>query len=498
MDKHIFLATLHKDQNFMQWMFNPISKIFEKNDQFFDILDFHNNEELALKIEKDSFISYKFVQHFFKEDLTEVNANYYKKLVNEKPNYIHWMADAHFRVFLYPETVIKLSKKCNIHSVGYLGDCYANFSINKFWLPVFNFIRISDPEKLDKYKHIRNECYWQRIGVSENIFNTVKQHKQYDLIFIGRSYGNRVEILEYIVKNIQGVKLALYGSPKWKKSKILSKYYKGYLSNKDFYTEIRKSKISLSLLEGPDGITPHFNAKVFDSAFDDVMVISTPYDVLMSGYRLKENVDIVNYTTYDDLIAKINFYLINDNKREVIARNLNKKLGLFTMKNVLKEMFETIESKAKEVDCKENSEILYIVEMGEVVNLNKLDNCKYIYIRQDIEEDKYFKKLISCWDENNLLKSINIADLSAPGLILNYLLPISFRGVFYSKEFFVDNSKVLMSNRWLSKYILFNKYKDNSQLLRMVLFHAKRLSLIESLVFKCSNIARVIKGKYFA
>jgi hypothetical protein len=497
--KHQFLATLHPNQNFTQSMKRPIEAIFLKDTYFYhDILDFHNDLNGAIKVEELSFSNYKFLQFFFSEDLNSANKFYFKKFKNRDVDFIHWMGDSHFRNFLFPETVIDLHRMLKINSVGYLGDCFMNFEINKFWVPVFNFIRVSDPERLADYKSIREDIYWQKIGVNYDLFKKYKIEKEYDLIFIGRPYGNRIEILEYIAQNIPDIKLALYGSKAWSKSKILSKYYKGYLSNKDFYTEIRKSKISLGLLEGPDGITPHFNAKVFDSAFDDVLVISTYYDVLIKNYKLKEDHDIVFYKDYDDCANKIKYYLMHKIERVSIARNLNNKMKNYDMKGILQTMFYEVERYSKDILTKKDDDVLFIVDKNKKSFSDKNKKFKYVYIKENTIEDKYLRELITFWSKNKMLKDINIADLSIPGLILNYKLPISFRGVFYSRDFFIKNSETLLSNNNLSKYWLFFNNKKNSQLLRIILFRSDKLYLFENLIFKLSNIARVIKGKYFA
>ena len=62
MSKHLFLSSMHPNQNFKQWYYEILKK--RGGVKFRDILDFNNNEEEAIKIENFSFDSFVFNNFF--------------------------------------------------------------------------------------------------------------------------------------------------------------------------------------------------------------------------------------------------------------------------------------------------------------------------------------------------------------------------------------------------------------------------------------------------
>ena len=492
MKKHLFLSSMHPDQNFKLWYYEILIK--RGGVVFRDILNFNNNEEEAIKIEGVSFDSDLFNKAFRGIGLDSVNKDYLNNLSNYNVEYIHFHGDSHFRNFLYPETVIELCKKhvC----IGYLGDCFVNFNINIYWLPVFNIIRTTEYCKFSDYKAVKPDVIWQKMGSNNNIFKLYNGGKKYDLIFIGRPYGSRVETLEYIVTSIPSIKLALYGSKEWLNSKILSRYYSGYISNDNLHSEISRSKISLALLEGEDGTTPHINAKIFDSSLRDVLVISTYFALLEEQYSMIDEESIVFFKNKDDLVEKINFYLSNDAKRSNIALNMNNLMKKNTMSSIINNMFNSFEKMSGSgfTDSSNMRKSCCLVNKNSV-NLIDISKYKYIVVTNS-KSDKYLNYLINYWDSHEMLSDINIPDINANGLVLNYRIPISFDGIIYRVCFFQRHKRIILSNVIFIKYFLFLFNFKEITLLRMVLFSKNKLSLAEKIMNLFVVFLKKIKNKY--
>ena len=183
-----------------------------------------------MKIEEVSFHSHLFLQYLFKENLIQVNKKYIENLLRRGTLYIHIGADSHFRPFLFPKTVFRLRENGRV-MVGYLGECYVNGEINRFWLPVFDWIRTIHPEGLEFYGDHKKNLIWQQLGAPDELFAMAPREKEYDVLFVGRPYGNRAGILNRIVREVPGIKLALFGDKDWKRHRALRPYYKGYLPN---------------------------------------------------------------------------------------------------------------------------------------------------------------------------------------------------------------------------------------------------------------------------
>ena len=96
-----------------------------------------------------------------------------------------------------------------------------------------------------------------------------------------------------------------------------------------------------------------------------------------------------------------------------------------------------------------------------------------------------------------MLSEINIPDFAAPGLELNYIVPVSFDGIIYKTEFFVKNKNAILSSLTIVKMVLLLLNRKNITLLRIVLFRKKSLKpteyIISKLIISLKLLKRMVK-----
>jgi len=136
----------------------------------------------------------------------------------------------------------------------------------------------------------------------------IDKEKNIDVIFVGRRYGIREEIIKFLIKN--GIKVEAYGNG-WKNGSI----------SPDVTAKLfKKSKIILGV--GTAGYSKkNLTLKIrdFDAPMSGSFYITHRTDNLKNLYE--ENNEIVLFKDKFECLTKIKYYLKNSHKREIIAKN---------------------------------------------------------------------------------------------------------------------------------------------------------------------------------
>jgi spore maturation protein CgeB len=132
---------------------------------------------------------------------------------------------------------------------------------------------------------------------------------KYDVIFLGSSYFGRDKNIEYLKKNNISVTCYGYG---WKNSS---------LNYRDVKKKINNSKIAINFSKSRNGIL-QTKARVFENTGCGSMCITETSPSLRKFFSTNE---VIDFKSLVDLKNKINFYLKNPKKRDIIANRSFKK-----------------------------------------------------------------------------------------------------------------------------------------------------------------------------
>ena len=174
-----------------------------------------------------------------------------------------------------------------------------------------------------KYLTVNPNTYCLPISASmHQTEHFLSSPKNKDVIFIGKAYGNRPELLTHLSNN--GINLVVYGGADWAKY-FSDDVYKGYIENSDYYDQISESKITLALLESPkNNKLLHVNAKPFDAAKANTALVTTRYKKFFDDYGLEEKRDLYAYSSKEELLDTVSFLLKNSDVRERISKNFRR------------------------------------------------------------------------------------------------------------------------------------------------------------------------------
>ena len=337
--KFLIVSDLHPEHSYMKERIPAMRIAGENRDiTFTDIYDFQGNARKLHEMPLSGLETY-----FQKVGLEEINKKLIEKWLETTFDILVLFSMCNYSLYLLPETILELKKRGKRIIAGF-GDDEFTFEHNKYWLPLFDLVIVYTKKEKEKYAEIYNNVVHLPMGFNgADTYPGDEVTELYDVLFIGRPYGPRSKILEYLVEN--GVNLVLYGSQKWAEFPRLKKHYRGFVSNKDYSREISKARIVLGMMEDRSG-KPHISGKLFDAVKCRKFVITSYYEPFVTDYGLQEDIDVVMYHSFEDLLKKIHHYLANEPlRRQIASRMFEKVQKAADYSKTYKALFETLEDK---------------------------------------------------------------------------------------------------------------------------------------------------------
>jgi len=247
----------------------------------------------------NNFLIFKFLKFFLqtrpKYIIFPIDYNYY----DNRLNYV-------LLIILKFIFNIKFISICNDPAWG------INFLRYKLGIKIFD-IQIAWP-----YAYAGNKKFLIPLTIltKENKFINFKK-KNINISYIGRNYGERKEIIEYLEKN--NIKIQKYGEA-----------YNKIINEDQYYKILLKTKIVINFpknINHKDIIYPHqIRNRVFESIGSGCLLFDQKNELLENFFA--EGKDYIKYKNKPDLLKKIRYYLKNyKNIGEKIASNAHQKLN---------------------------------------------------------------------------------------------------------------------------------------------------------------------------
>ena len=368
--------------------------------------------------------------------------------------------------FVSVDTITHLIGKGIVIS-SVLGDDENNYHININYLGLLTIPVAYQKTEYSKYLTVNPNTYCLPISTSmygtESMRNLVKTQ---DVIFIGKAYGIRPELLKYLSKN--GVNIVVYGGSDWGKH-FDDGIYKGYIKNSDYYEQIAKSKITLALLESPRNVELlHVNAKPFDAAKTGTALIVTRYKTFFQDYGLEEKNDLYAYSCKEELLASVKHLLKNNEARELIATNLSRKIRSdYDYDDLYRDFFKTLLNQKSSMPEVKPARVFYASGKERLLNC-QIEKYDYIIFKKkgvvysdSIKhvlaghvQSNHFVKLDSCYKGKIARKVFDYIDIASLAIPVNRLSEVKvFFGLVKVRK--GSGSQAFLP---LNRYEMFNIY----------------------------------------
>lgn len=171
-----------------------------------------------------------------------------------------------------------------------------------------------------------NPIYKDYCG-NEKIYKKLNLDIKYDVSFIGASYGIRGQYIKYL--QVNGINVYTKGNG-WEN---------GFASDDEMIEIFNQSKIVLGFSTvGKNDDINILKGRDFEVPLTGSFYITGYHEELKEYFELGK--DIETYTSKEDLLIKVKYYLKNEEEREVIAKNAYEKcINNYTAKESYEKVF---------------------------------------------------------------------------------------------------------------------------------------------------------------
>ena len=231
------------------------------------------------------------------------------------------------------ETLLPFKGKFSPISVGGFGDDEWRFATwSRKYGQAFDWVVTTDSEAVEKYHREGIKAIHKRTGVNHHIFQQKGLPKTIDVSFVGGARLDRVKIINRLRKD--GVNVSAMGAgwhtTIWDRiksklnlrlfspiNKIHKKFGETWISFEDMAEVFGRSKINLNFAASYRGKRKQIKGRVFDVTACGTFLLSEYLPEIEDYFILDK--EIVCFEGYEDMAAKIKYYLAHETERETIA-----------------------------------------------------------------------------------------------------------------------------------------------------------------------------------
>lgn len=232
--------------------------------------------------------------------------------------------------FLYPDEVDFIKSKSKSPIVMWFPDSVAGFQKGLFFISDYNFLFFKDSytvKMLTEQYNLKNvnylpECCNPKYHKNIEVSDQEKRHYGCDITTYGNPHTIRTAFFYKLLDSGYKIKIWGHQPPNWLiDTKIKSLYTGEYVYNESKAKAVLAARINLNTLH-PTEINS-LNARTFEIAGIGGFQILHWRAGLANLFE--DGKELVSFNNFEDLIEKIKFYLKNDNLRNEIAKDGQKR-----------------------------------------------------------------------------------------------------------------------------------------------------------------------------
>lgn len=307
------------------------------------------------------------------------------------------------------KTFKEIKKISNAKTLVIICDDDARFDSWSRYISLFFDFVITSQDYLKEYKKDGIKDVFFHLDYNTYKLEPMKLKTIYDVTFIGRPKADRNEVLKYLLDN--GVNIALFGWD-WHKYPEFKEVYKGPLSQEDYAKVINQSKINLSPAKaGYSEEKKHYNMKgrYFEVALCKSFQLIEKFPTLLKFFSQKE---IGMYDSEEDMLKKVQYYLIHEKEREKIAESsYNIVIKKYNRKKQLLDIFSKVFRKSRKNIQSSEKKIITLIKQDLNADLTeKIKDFDYIAFSDESPKISEFKNQLQTLSLEKTKKEISCCD----------------------------------------------------------------------------------------
>ncbi len=200
---------------------------------------------------------------------------------------------------------------------------------------------IAVKSNLEVYRGYGLNAFYMQWACNPTMFYPLPdQQKDIDVSFIGAAYGQRIDYIRVLIAN--GINVRVFGRG-WDRHSDICTHWGGYLSSKEMFEVISRSRINLNFLwTSADKKRCTIKGRTLELSACRAFQLSNFTDEF-DNYGFIDGYNIAVFHDKDDFLEKVRHYLKRDNERESIAvHGYDHALRYHTWEQRFKAIFERL------------------------------------------------------------------------------------------------------------------------------------------------------------
>lgn len=252
------------------------------------------------------------------------------------PKYVIWPT----MTYEILEETFQEIRKLGIYVIGWFFDDETRFDdYSRWWIPYMDYIFTADKASVLRYQQLRAKAYHLLVTCEPEDFMISKSDFNYDVSFVGSKYiADRENLVNSLINDEVSISAFGKGWPK------------GFVSHDEMVQIFGKSKINICFTKSYAGNRNQIKGKIFDITMCGGFLLCEYVDGIEDFFEIGK--EIVCFNNYAEALEKINYFLINNEEREVIAMAGNRRATCdLTQHKLLLKVFLAVE-----LDTEHNAE----------------------------------------------------------------------------------------------------------------------------------------------
>lgn len=241
----------------------------------------------------------------------KINNSLVNRVIKIQPNYLFVIKG----LDIDNKTINKI-KRLKVSTINWFQDLLEFMPWLQKHARVYDFLFTPDPLMQRELKKHNIKSYFLPLASAPD-YKFSNHNKVYDVVFSGQYTKRREKLFQNL--SALGEKFIIWGYPKWNKSN-LSKHYQGYIpSIEQMLERFRQSKIVINVQTAEDKYPSEVvSLRAFETTGVGSFLLNWEHKQIAKFWKDKK--EIVNFSDPEDLYNKAIYYLINNKKRQLIAK----------------------------------------------------------------------------------------------------------------------------------------------------------------------------------
>lgn len=267
------------------------------------ITDFETSFVVPLRSVFSRVSVYDLWQEYAKHGLAKANRRVLDIVRSTKPKYLIWPTMAYE---LIPSTLENIRNEGTFVVGWFFDDEFRFDNYSRLWTPYLHFCFTNDPSAVQKYQDLGVPAIHLLLKSHPNVFQKLNVPFRYDVSFVGRQFGDRRDLIDFLL--YRGINVETFGKG-WEN---------GWVSTEDYVRIVNETKINLCFTKGcGTSKQPQMKGMMFHICMAGGFLLCEYLPGIEDNFEIGR--EIVCFSNIEEARDKIQYFLNHDQERDSIA-----------------------------------------------------------------------------------------------------------------------------------------------------------------------------------